>query len=165
MQHTGYGGDISLLSAENLQRTQYQLLISTAVKTELFNQQYTGDFDYRLIAIDAGIGGFSKGFVKHLYGNQSEVYRIDNRSALSAMMLSAIESMDLVDNVKGEFNYEGIRVVAGGEMGYHGDVIVDSITTPNCVIGIADGAGKTLYPPYDAEMTRKIKAIEKVIGA
>ena len=155
--------DISFVSDAELTDTKYDLVISTAVKTEAFNGKRARELDYKLVAIDAGIGGFSTEFVNQLYENGSDTYRVDNRSALSALMLSAVENIDLVDNVKGELNYRGIRVVAGGQMGFHGDVIVDNISSPGCVIGIADGAGKTLYPPYDEETLARINVIEELI--
>lgn len=155
--------DISFVSDAGLADVEYDLIISTSVKNEVFKGKLTEKLNYKLVAIDAGIGGFSREFVIQMYENNSDVYRVDNRSALSALMLSAVENIDLVDNVKGELNYKGIRVVAGGEMGFHGDVIVDNISTPGCVIGIADGAGKTLYPPYNEETLERINVIEELI--
>lgn len=155
--------DISLISEYDEISEKYDMVISTAVKKPVFTKRIIKYFDYPLIAIDAGIGGFSKEFVQQLYVNRADVYRVDIRSALSAFMLSAIENIDLIDNVKGELIHEGIRVVAGGEMGMYGDVIVDNITSPGCIIGIADGAGQTLYPPYDKGIQSKIDIIESFI--
>ncbi|MBT8440404.1 MAG: hypothetical protein KJO91_11800, partial [Gammaproteobacteria bacterium] len=155
--------DISFVSDAGITDCKYDLVISTSVKKEVINGERAEKLNYNLVAIDAGIGGFSREFVTQLYENDSDVYRVDNRSALSALMLSAVENIDLVDNVKGELNYKGIRVVAGGEMGFQGDVIVDNVSTPSCVIGIADGAGKTLYPPYNEETLERIDVIEELI--
>ena len=48
-------------------------------------------------------------------------------------------------------------------MGFYGDVIVDSISNPRCIIGIANGSGQTLYPPYEELVQHKIDIIEKLI--
>lgn len=154
---------MSFVSDAEITTSKYDLVISTAIKNEAFNAEKAKGLDYKVVAIDAGIGGFSREFVNQLYANGSDTYRIDNRSALSALMLSTIENIDLIHNVRGELNYRGIRVVAGGQMGFDGDVIVDNISSPGCVIGVADGAGKTLYPPYDKETLERISLVEELI--
>lgn len=143
----------------------YDLLISVSVKDQVLTEEHMNSLDYKVIAIDAGIGGFSKDFVRQLYSNKSDVYRVDIRSSLSALMLSVVENIDLVDNVKGAFNYKGIRVVGGGEMGFYGDVIVDNIAVPTCIIGVADGSGQTLYPPYEESLQNKVETIRKLINS
>jgi hypothetical protein len=56
----------------------------------------------------------------------------------------------------------GVSVVAGGLMGREGDVVIDSISNPTRVIGIADGTGRLLRKTSAANL-KKIKKVKPEI--
>ena len=67
--------------------------------------------------------------------------RLDMIAGLSGEIIAALETKELIENIAGRGEINGVTVVAGGLIGKKGDVVVDSISNPNRVIGIADGIG------------------------
>lgn len=160
LSHTNHP-DVTLITKDDLALQKFDLVISTDYKQICFDDTYTGLIDYRTFIIDAGIHGFSKNFIKKHANLDSVIIRMDNRAALSSILTSILENYDLCENVMGEFSYEGIRIVAGGIMGMEDDVIVDNISNPTVVIGIASGDGQTLYSVDDNNHTKVIKKLIK----
>lgn len=155
---------IKFICKPDLKDHKFDCILSTELKNIIFDKTYSNYFDYKLTAVDACIGGFSKAFIESLYVNESEIIRIDTRASLSSDLISILETNDLRKNVMGSFKYKEVTVVAGGHMGLEGSVIVDSITRPNTVIGVADGAGKVVYPPYDDDYEEKVDAIKSLVA-
>ena len=91
--------------------------------------------------IDASRYSFSQKTLVELKQKNIKVLRLDMRAALISEVLLRLETINLVNNVYGVEIIDGIRVVAGGQIGIEGDIIVDSIKNPKRVIGIADGLG------------------------
>ncbi len=69
----------------------------------------------------------------------------------------------LLSDDYGRRNINNFTVVAGGEIGERGTVVVDSICHPTRVIGVADGAGHLLSDADVAAYADRIKAIQKEI--
>jgi hypothetical protein len=83
--------------------------------------------------------------------------RPDMRAALAAEIEAAEGTRRLVEDVMGRRTINGVPIVAGGVIGARGDVVVDSISRPTRVIGIADGRGAVLYDArseFDEAITR-----------
>jgi hypothetical protein len=51
----------------------------------------------------------------------------------------------MVRELMGRAEIDGVAVVAGGVLGRAGDVVIDSISHPSRVLGLADGAGGVVY--------------------
>jgi 4-hydroxy 2-oxovalerate aldolase len=91
--------------------------------------------------IDAGIGSIDPAGLAVIRENKALPIRINIWPTLSGTLLAAHEgsrvapAWGIVD---------GVAVVAGGAMGAEGAVIVDSVTHPTRVIGIANGNGGLL---------------------
>lgn len=151
------------IDKNDLGKYKFDCILSTSLKEQVLDKSYGEFFQYKLCSIDGGIGAFSSGFIQHLHSHESEIIRIDNRASISSNLISILETSDLRQNVMGSFVYNGIRVVAGGQMGKNGDVIVDSISDPAHLIGIANGSGQVIYPPYDKKTNDKLKEIANII--
>jgi hypothetical protein len=66
------------------------------------------------------------------------------RAGLSGEIVNVLETYELINRIMGRTEIAGVQVVSGGVLGRRGDVVVDSITNPTRIIGIADGKGQLL---------------------
>lgn len=156
--------NLEILSKEDLSKQNYDCIISSELKETIFDSSHIDSFSKASLSIDAGIHNFSSDFIKAQFKLGSELIRLDNRAALSSYLISILETEDLVTNIIGKLSYDGISTVAGGYMGLDGEVIVDNISRPSMVIGIADGEGRVKYPPYSAEDQSKIDKVNELIA-
>lgn len=74
-------------------------------------------------------------------------------------VINVLETHELKDRIMGEGKIVDIPVVAGGVLGRRGDIVLDSISKPTMVIGIADGKGGLLK---ESEISPFIDRIKKV---
>lgn len=98
---------------------------------------------------DGGIGSLSPEAVEVAEARGMRVVRIDMRPSLASTALELIGIRRVVEEHMGRETWEGVPVVAGGLLGKAGEVIVDSISRPARVIGVADGRGGIV--PADSE--------------
>jgi len=117
---------------------------------------------------DGGIGSLTPDAIPAAEARGVRVVRVDLRPSLAATALELIGIRRVVDEQMGRAEWEGVSVVAGGLIGREGEIIVDSITHPTRVIGIANGQGGILQP--DARATdiitvRKTIAEKRLQGA
>jgi hypothetical protein len=86
------------------------------------------------------------------------VVRLNMWPALAGTLLAAHESQRVRRQCMGWSTLAGIPVVAGGAMGGKGDVIVDSVSEPSRVIGVADGQGGIVfrYTPEEADSVHRV---------
>ncbi len=115
------------------------------------------------LLVDACIGTLTPEASEYAVKNGLKMIRVDNRAAMAGTLLSIIQSHDLVTNVMGEGEINGVPVVAGGVVGAPGTVIVDSIHEPGQVIGFADGTGKVRYEPENDEERERLKKVNEAI--
>ena len=104
---------------------------------------------------DIGLQNFSQEYILSQMSKGVEVYRFDNRAAVSSVVLNLMETDELVHNVMGRTTIANIHLVSGGLMGKKGEVVVDHIRTPHSVLGIADGHGAFVH---DCEYTETERA-------
>lgn len=90
--------------------------------------------------------------------------RLDMRTATGSEIAMAIQlSRDL--SVSGKKNVNGVLMVSGGFFECRGDIIVDSIVQPSCVLGISDGQGGFLAEADSEQFHQNLKNIEEFILA
>ena len=97
------------------------------------------------IIFDAGIGTLSKEAIIAAHKKNVLIIRPDMRAALAAELASLLDVQKTVNQIMGRVEMNGTFLVAGGVVGRYGDVVVDSVSKPTKVVGIADGAGKVIY--------------------
>lgn len=111
--------------------------------------------------IDAHIGSFTEDFIKESRKGNLPVIRLDMRAGLASEVLLRLETFKLLNNVLGKNFIEEIPVVAGGVIGELGMVVLDSLSKPTKIIGVADGRGGLLS---SADELPYVNSIEKVKG-
>ncbi len=70
-----------------------------------------------------------------------QLRRLDYGPALVAEAARLLGTQQLHDRARDLEIEPGVRVVAGGIVGRHGDIVVDSLDTPRFILGAADGCG------------------------
>ena len=93
------------------------------------------------LVIDASIGSILPEGVQYAINSGLKAYRLDMRAGLSGEIIVALETKELIEFIAGKGEINGVTVVAGGLIGKEGDVVVDSISNPARIIGVADGMG------------------------
>jgi len=73
-----------------------------------------------------------------------EKFTVDPRAGLLSEFVLRKESSKLVHETSGELSVNGSRRIAGGVFGSFGDIVLDSITNPSLILGVADGRGKLM---------------------
>jgi 4-hydroxy-2-oxovalerate aldolase len=116
------------------------------------------------IIIDAGPGSISPRVIPQAHKIGVSVYRIDMRAGLSGEIINVLETYELRKRIMGEKKIAGVRVVAGGVIGRKGDIVIDSISHPLRVIGVADGRGGLIKNNEAKIFISKIKRVKLSIA-
>lgn len=101
------------------------------------------------LIIDGGIGTLHEEAVHEANALGHLLYRLDVRIAFAHIVDSILSTEHFIANTSGRVQRDGNCYVAGGVIGMKGDIVVDSISSPKVVIGIADGKGgvdRTIQP-------------------
>ena len=101
-------------------------------------------FERGSVILDASLNSLELASIALARENAIPTIRLDMRGSLRGEIEGILESHYVISNAMGTRETEGITFVAGGLIGKLGDIVVDSITEPNQVIGIADGKGGLL---------------------
>jgi 4-hydroxy-2-oxovalerate aldolase len=113
--------------------------------------------------IDASLGSFDEDFIKNSRDKGIPIYRLDMRAALAAEVSLRLETHNLINSVLGDQIINDIPVVAGGIVGERGAVILDSITCPRKVIGLADGKGGMLSKDQEVSYSNRLQSLRKYL--
>ncbi|MBD0370361.1 MAG: 4-hydroxy-2-oxovalerate aldolase [Pyrinomonadaceae bacterium] len=114
------------------------------------------------IVFDAGIGAVASEAIAFGNENGIRIVRPDMRAALSAEISLALGTQRIVNNLMGHGEVAGVPVVAGGLMGRYGELVLDSVSNPSRVVGVADGQGGVIYESQP-EFIENIEKVEREI--
>lgn len=89
------------------------------------------------LIIDGGLGSLSREAISLAQEKDISILRLDSRAGFSGQICTLLETEQLISRIIGRKG----RLVAGGEFGKEGDVIVDAIDHPQRVLGLCDGSG------------------------
>ncbi len=111
------------------------------------------------VVFDGGIGSVSTDAIEYGSERGIKIIRPDMRAALAAELASALGTQRVTKEFMGRGKLAGVSVVAGGLIGQYGEVVVDSISNPSRVVGVADGKGRVIYErrPEFSEVTSKVE--------
>jgi 4-hydroxy-2-oxovalerate aldolase len=116
-------------------------IISLSPRQPAVNADQVSRMKPGALLFDGGIGSLSRDSIPAAEARGVRVVRIDMRPTLAATALELIGMHILVKEHMGRADWDSVSVVAGGLIGTDGEVIVDSISAPTRIIGIADGKG------------------------
>jgi len=121
-------------------------------KGVVISKEMLGKMNQNGLVIDANVGTISSDGIEYALDSGLKTYRLDMRAGLSGEIVTALETEELLKVIVGKDKINGIPVVAGGFIGKRGNVVVDSISNPARIVGIADGKGGLIK---DIEEVRK----------
>lgn len=152
-----YAPEITLTSDNKDASKDAEILVGTThnkpiIMLEAVKSMLKGGFLF-----DAGIGSVHGAALEYAVKMGINTYRPDMKAGLSGEILSILETDFQITSILGKAKIGGVSVVAGGIFGRKGDVIIDSISNPTTVLGIADGSGG-----FVQDMTKYLEKIEKV---
>jgi hypothetical protein len=135
------------------------VLIGCTPQTPLISEEMVQALDPGGIVFDVGVGTLSPKAAEQGHRRGLRLIRVDMRAALAGEITGLLATRDMLDRGMGRGEIAGQRVVAGGVIGDNGEIVVDSIQRPSCVLGVADGRG-FLVPEPDAKMKERLRAVE-----
>jgi len=71
--------------------------------------------------------------------------------------LLMLNTVKLLAKIYGKKRVDNFHIVAGGYIGNKGDVVVDSITNPTKIVGIANGEGGLTKSKYFRKNVERVK--------
>src|SRR3990167_11390302 len=96
------------------------------------------------IVVDVGKGSICNDAITMAHAYQISVYRLDISCAIAGVIAKLIMMDELFEKSMGRKEYNGYYLVSGGVMGKRGDIVVNSISQPTEIYGVADGVGDFL---------------------
>jgi hypothetical protein len=132
---------INVLSNE-IDKNQFDSLVSFVSAERVINGDFMKYLSPNALVVDGGINNLSEEFIEKKNDKDLSIIRLDTRTGLSFLeaFINSFES-EFFQSVAGEKKIDGVNCVAGGIIGSHGDIILDNISSPTQVVGIANGLG------------------------
>ena len=93
------------------------------------------------IFIDVGKGSLDSSAINYAQRKGITIHRLDVGYQLLTTLVANVNYLENFHKHRGEKQWNGKRIVAGGFYGFNGDVVIDSILSPKSVFGYADGYG------------------------
>lgn len=93
------------------------------------------------IIIDLGKNTITEEAINYALAQNIEIYRTDVTSAFEGFIYEAIKMDEILHNSYGKRDLEYCTIVGGGYFGKYGDIVVDNISKPSRIFGIAKGEG------------------------
>jgi hypothetical protein len=137
-------------------------LISFVSAEQVITKSFANYMDEHAFLVDGGINNFSEDIISVLE-KSLQFIRLDTRIGLPFVeAYSRSIKSEFFNEVIGRRNINGIECVAGGIIGNKGDVILDKITSPTQIIGIANGIGGLINErEYSSKDSQQLSAIKK----
>jgi len=103
---------------------------------------------------DVGLGNLSGPAADRARSKGLRLYRLDNRAGISSAVVRLLETDFMVGRLMGHLRVKNVDIVAGGLLAPPGAVIVDDISNPTFIFGVADGKGRFKEPLDSADQDR-----------
>jgi len=138
-----------------------KVLIGLTPQSVSITDEMVKVMDPKGLIMDAGLGTVGYDAIKYANEKGIKLLRLDMRAALSGEIVNLLSTNHLITKIMGKRKIHGIQIVAGGIVGMKGDVVVDSISDPSRVIGVADGKGNVIYD--DLEYQNRIEKVRSIL--
>lgn len=116
------------------------------------------------VIIDGGKGCIFPDAIRYAEEMGIKCYRIDVRAGFEGALATILKTEQLIKSIMGRRELNGILLVAGGVIGRRGDIIVDDISNPTSIVGIADGQGDIIFNLMESDKD-KINKAKNVLNA
>lgn len=128
---------------------------------QIINKKIISSVKKDCIIVDLGKNNLTEDAISLAKDNSMEIYRVDVTSALEGYIYELLKMQDILKNSYGKKELDDCALVGGGYFGYHGDIVVDSITSPKNIIGVSAGNGsmKQELSSKDKENIQKVMKV------
>ena len=114
------------------------------------------------ILVDLGKNTLTKEAIKFAHIHDIEIYRTDVTSAFEGFIYESIKMNEILHQCYGKKDLGYCYIVGGGYFGSNGDIVVDNVTHPSKVFGVAAGDG-TIKKEISYEDREKLSKLKKEI--
>lgn len=114
------------------------------------------------IIVDLGKNTLTKEAIEFALTHNIEIYRTDVTSAFEGFIYEAIKMDEILHQSYGKRDLGYCTIVGGGYFGANGDIVVDNISNPSRVFGVAAGDG-TMKKELSYEDKEKINQFKEEI--
>ena len=112
---------------------------------------------------DLGKNNLTQDAIQYALDQNIEIYRTNITSAFEGFIYEAIKTDEILNNSYGKKDLDYCNIVGGGFHGRDGDIVVDNISNPNIIYGIAAGDG-TLKNKLSTKDKEKLSKLKKEIS-
>ena len=146
---------------ENILQTSFMsdVLIGASNGVPIINVDIVKSIKNDAIIVDLGKNNLTEDAIQHALDQNIEIYRTNITSAFEGFIYEAIKTDEILNNSYGKKDLDYCNIVGGGFHGRDGDIVVDNISNPNIIYGIAAGDGtlKNKLSTKDKEKLSKLK--------
>ena len=150
---------IHIIDAVNVQ-DGFTTLIGCSLMEQNANIALCENIAFKYI-YDVGIHNFTKDFIQHQRTLGAKLYRSDDRAGLAGNIINIMETDYMLQNMVGRVSLPTMQLVSGGYIGAEGDIVVDNVHNPKCILGVAagDGTFKTTLSNEEQEHITKLQSL------
>ena len=128
--------------ADNLSIAQgADLLVGLTQGTPVITMAMIDALAHDAVLLDGGKGCCEPEAIRRALEKGIPIYRADIRPGFEGHMGMVLETERIVEYALGRAEFDGVPVVSGGLLAALNEVVVDSITDPHAVFGLANGLG------------------------
>ena len=149
--------------ADNLSAAQgVDLLVGLTQGTPVITMAMVDVLAPGALLLDGGKGCFEPEAIRRAQEKDIPIYRADIRSGFEGHMGMVLETERIVEYALGRTKFDGVPVVSGGLLARLNEVVVDSISDPHAVFGLANGLGDFVRV-LDSNQTERLQTVLKYI--
>jgi ribosomal protein S7 len=130
------------------------LLVGLTQGTPVITANMVDSLAQGAVILDGGKGCCHQDAIALAEIKNVPIYRADIRPGFEAHMGNVFETERIILESLGRSNFNGVSVVSGGLLARKNEVVVDSITAPTAVFGLADGMGDFFRTPDDNQLNQ-----------
>ena len=112
--------------------------------------------------IDGGLGTIHQSGLDEARKREINILKIDIRIGFQSNATLMLYTEKFLNQTFGFKKISNHKIIAGGYLGKKGDIVVDKISKPSKIIGIADGAGGVLDSKKHMKNVNAVKKILKI---
>jgi hypothetical protein len=138
------------------------VLIGATNGVSVINSDMVRGLNKNAIILDVGKGSLKSQAIIYALKNKIDVYRLDITAAISGMIETQWMIQNIINHKMGRSEFKGERLVAGGLLGMKGEIVVDNISNPKVIYGIADGKGDFIRLTNN-DQKKRLQRLEKIL--
>ncbi len=154
----------SITFHENILQTTFMsdVLIGATNGISIINTDLVKSIKKNAIIVDLGKNTLTKDAIEYALSKNIEIYRTDVTSAFEGFIYEAIKMDEILHSSYGKKNLGYCTIVGGGYFGISGDIVVDDISHPQRIFGVAAGDG-TIKKELSKEDIERVDQLKREI--